>query len=67
MGRLNDQPDLFAATPRNHDEAVLVRALLRAARGQPEPKGAMVGKVGVMSRAAIKRLMTPLPRITAYD
>jgi hypothetical protein len=58
------QLDLFAPKPRNHDEAVLVRVLLRAARGQPEPQGVMVGKVGRMSRAAIRRLMTPLPPIT---
>lgn len=63
MSKTN-QLDLFPVKPRNHDEALLVRALQRAARGQPEPVGAMVGKVGVMSRAAIKRLMTPLPRIT---
>lgn len=59
-----DQLDLFASRPRNHDEKLLIRRLQEAARGKPESKGTMVGKVGVMSRAAIKRLMTPLPRIT---
>lgn len=62
--RREAQLDLFAARPRNNDEALLIRALQRAARGQPEPEGVMVGKVGRMSRAAIKRLMTPLPPIT---
>lgn len=62
-----DQLDLFATRPRNHDEEVLIRRLQDAARGKPEPQGAMVGKVGRMSRAAIKRLMTPLPRITVLD
>jgi hypothetical protein len=55
------QLDLFAATPRSQDEAALMRVLVRAASGKPEPKGAMVGR---MSRAAIRRLMTPLPPIT---
>lgn len=58
------QLDLFPVKPRNVDEAILVRALLRAARRQPEPAGVMVGKVGRMSRSAIRRLMTPLPPIT---
>lgn len=52
------QPDLFEPKRRRHDEALLLRRLREAVTPPPVPG---------MSRAAIRRAMTPLPRITALD
>lgn len=49
------QLDLFAAKPRNFDEAALIR-LLKEAVDLKAP--------GLMSAATRRRLMTPLPPIT---
>lgn len=54
------QRDLFAPKPRNFDEAALMRRLDAAVKGAPIATGSG------LSRAAIKRLMTPLPAITAW-
>lgn len=52
------QPDLFAPSPRPFDEEALMRRL-REAEAAPL-SAALPG----FSRAAIRRLMTPLPPIT---
>lgn len=51
------QLELFGPVPTNKDQAVLLRRLEQAARGGPTPPGRL-------SRAALRRLMTPLPPIT---
>lgn len=61
MKRSTVQLDLFARKPRSFDEAALIRRLEEAARGEPSPS-----RSG-MSRRQIKRLMRPLPRVTAFD
>jgi hypothetical protein len=69
MGRLNDrQLDLFAPkakraaarspiAPRSRDERRLIEALEGAAKPKPQR----------YSSAHVRRLMTPLPRITVLD
>lgn len=52
------QFDLFAPRPRRHDEALLLRRL-REAVTPPRAQD--------MGRAAMRRLMTDLPRITVLD
>lgn len=61
MKRPAGQLDLFARKPRSFDEATLIRRLEEAVRGEPAPS-----RSG-MSRGQIRRLMRPLPRVTALD
>jgi hypothetical protein len=54
------QPDLFAPPPRPFDDAALMKRLAEAV-----DDSAIVGRG--LTRAAVRRLMTPLPRITVLD
>lgn len=54
---MSAQLELFAFRPTNDEQAALMRRLESAVRGGPAPPGRM-------SRAALRRLMTPLPPIT---
>jgi hypothetical protein len=53
------QLDLFGPHPTNKDQAALMRRLERAMRGADDQ---VTGRT--LSRAALRRLMTPLPPIT---
>lgn len=57
--RFTGQLDLFAPKPRRHDEALLLKRL----REEVEYRTPVAG----FSRAQVRMLMTPLPRITALD
>lgn len=60
MKRPAGQGELFGIVPTTDEQAALVRRLEQAVKGAP-----IVGRG--MSAAATRRLMTPLPRITALD
>jgi hypothetical protein len=62
--KVNVQIDLFAPKPRNVDEAALIKRLREAASAAT---GARPNRIDGLSDAQLRRLMRPLPRITALD
>jgi hypothetical protein len=60
------QLDLFTPAPRGFDEARLLRRLRETVTACEIRSSARTSRAN-LSRAAIRRLMTPLPRITALD
>jgi hypothetical protein len=61
------QLDLFSRPPRRFDEAKLIQGLKDAARRYREREGHRPPELRGLTNGALKRLMTPLPRITAWD